>query len=161
MKRNSYSTTRRRVLVGAGALAGGLALGADASLAQIESNPAELEAAIRAAIGDARIEDGKVKLEVPPLVENGNAVPMKVTVDSPMTEKDHVKAIHVFAGKNRQPNVISVKLGPRAGNPEVQTRIRLADTQDILALAELSDGTVWRATANVIITLSACLEDVG
>ncbi len=161
MKRKSHRTTRRDVLAGAGALAGGLTIGAGPAPAQNESSPAELEAAVRAIIGQSQINDGKVRLEVPPLVENGNAVPMKITVDSPMTEKDHVKAIHVFAGKNKQPNVISVRLGPRSGKPEMQTRIRLADTQDILALAELSDGTIWRGTANVIITLSACLEDVG
>ena len=76
-----------------------------------------------------------------------------------MTAADHVKSIHIFAEKNLQPNVIDVTLGPRAGRPTVQTRIRLSDSQDVIAIAELSDGTFWRDTGNVIITLGACLED--
>ena len=88
-----------------------------------------MEAAIRQVVGEAPVKPGKVKLDLPPLVENGNTVAMSVAVDSPMTAKDHVKAIHVFTEKNPQPNVISVKLGPRAGKAEISTRIRLADTQ--------------------------------
>ena len=88
-----------------------------------------MAAAIRQVVGDAPVKPGKVKLDLPPLVENGNTVAMSVSVDSPMTAKDYVKAIHVFTEKNPQPNVISVKLGPRAGKAEISTRIRLADTQ--------------------------------
>jgi sulfur-oxidizing protein SoxY len=156
-------TTRRQVLAGAGALAGGLSLPALSapSHAQLQANPAALSLAIRKVVGDAKINEGKVKVDIPPLSENGNAVALTVTVDGPMTPSEHVKAIHVFAEKNLLPNVISVKLGPRAGRPSVQTRIRLADTQDILAIAELSDGTFWSHTASVIITLGACLEDVS
>ncbi len=154
-------TTRRQVLAGAGALAGGMALPAvpAPARAQVQASPAALALAIRKVTGDAAINDGKVKMEVPPLSENGNAVALSVTVESPMTAADHVKAIHVFAEKNPQPNVISARLGPRAGVPTVQTRVRLADTQDLIAIAELSDGTFWRGTGNVIITLGACLED--
>jgi len=111
-------------------------------------------------VGEATVTAGKVKLEIPPLSENGNSVTMTVTVDSPMTPDNYVKAIHVFAEKNPQPNVISVKLGPRAGLPTIQTRIRLSDSQDIIAIAELSDGSFWRDSASVIITLGACLEDL-
>src|SRR5262245_47386032 len=160
--RHPSRTTRRQVLAGAGALAGGLglpALSAPPARAQIQANPAAFAMAVRKVVGDAKISQGKVKLDIPPLSENGNAVTMTVTVDSPMTAAEHVKSIHVFAEKNFQPNVISIKLGPRAGRPTVQTRIRLADTQDITAIAELSDGTFWQATSNVVITLGACLED--
>ena len=83
-----------------------------------------------------RSTPGKVKLDMPPLVENGNTVPLTVAVESPMTATDHVKAIHVFTEKNPQPNVISVHLGPRAGRASVATRIRLADTQTVVAIAE-------------------------
>ena len=69
-------------------------------------------------VGDAQVRPGKVKLDVPPLIDNGNAVPLTVTVESPMTPADHVKAIHVFTEKNPQPNVVSVHLGPRAGPGE-------------------------------------------
>jgi sulfur-oxidizing protein SoxY len=146
------------------ALAGGLALGASAAVpaqAQIQSFvPGQMEAAIRKVLGEAKIQRGRVVLDLPPLVENGNTVPMTVAVDSPMTEKDHVKAIHVFNEKNPQPNVISVKLGARAGKAELSTRIRLAGTQKLTAIAEMSDGSCWSDTQEVIITLAACLEDL-
>jgi sulfur-oxidizing protein SoxY len=119
-----------------------------------------MQAAVAGVIGDARLNVGKVKLDIPPLVENGNTVPCTVTVESPMTATDHVKAIHVFAEKNPQPYVISVALGPRAGRASISTRIRLRDTQNVLAVAELSDGTFWSDRVNVIVTIGACLEDV-
>ena len=103
---------------------------------------------------------GKVTLDLPPLVENGNSVPMTVTVASPMTSENRVKAIHVFNEKNPQANVVSVRLGPRAGKASVSTRIRLADTQKITAIAEMSDGTYWSDTQDVVVTLAACLEDL-
>jgi sulfur-oxidizing protein SoxY len=101
-----------------------------------------------------------VMLELPPLVENGNTVPMTVAVDSPMTKDNYVKAIHVFNDKNPQPNVMSVQLGPRAGKAAIATRIRLAGTQKLMAVAEMSDGTYWADTQEVIVTLAACLEDL-
>jgi sulfur-oxidizing protein SoxY len=154
---------RRQVLAAAGAIAGGVSLPAIATQparAQVQANPAQLAIAIRKVVGSAEVKVGKVKLDVPPLSENGNSVTMTVTVDSPMTPTNYVKAIHVFSEKNPQPNIISVKLGPRAGQPTIQTRIRLADSQDVVAIAELSDGTFWQDTGNVIITLGACLEDL-
>lgn len=159
----TQTASRRQVLAGAAALAGGLSLPAAVSSpaqAQLQANPAQFALAMRKLFGDAKINTGKVKLDVPPLSENGNSVTLSVTVDSPMTPADHVKAIHVLADKNPQPHVISVKLGPRAGVAIVQTRIRLADSQDVIAIAELSDGTFWQDTGTVIITLGACLEDL-
>ena len=147
--------TRREALIFGGMAAAGAA-GSTPSAAV----PGQMEAAIRKAIGDAKVQKGKVTLDLPPLVENGNSVTMNVTVDSPMTAKDHVKAIHVFTEKNPQPNIISVQLGPRAGKAEIQTRVRLADTQSVLAICELSDGSFWSDTVDVIITLGACLEDL-
>ena len=76
------------------------------------ATPADMQAAIAKVVGDAKLNAGRVKLDIPPLVENGNTVPCAVTVDSPMTPTDHVKAIHVFNEKNPQPNVISANLGP-------------------------------------------------
>jgi sulfur-oxidizing protein SoxY len=118
-----------------------------------------MAAAIRRVVGEAHVKPGKIKLDIPPLVENGNSVAITVTVDSPMTPQNHVKAIHVFTGKNPQPNVISVKLGPRAGRASISTRMRLADTQKVVAITELSDGSFWSESVEVIITLGACLED--
>jgi sulfur-oxidizing protein SoxY len=150
--------TRRDMLK----IAGTLALGGAAAIVvarPAEATPAEMQAAIAKVIGDARVNVGKVKLDIPPLVENGNTVPCAVTVDSPMTPTDYVKAIHVFNEKNPQPNAISVRLGPRAGRASISTRIRLSDTQTVVAIAEMSDGTFWSDRVDVVITLGACLED--
>jgi sulfur-oxidizing protein SoxY len=142
-------------------LAGVLAVGGAAVLVvrPASAAPADMQAAIAKVVGDAKVNVGKVRIDIPPLVENGNTVPCSVTVDSPMTAADHVKAIHVFNEKNPQPNVISVKLGPRAGRASIATRIRLQDTQTIVAVAQVSDGSFWSHSINVVITLGACLED--
>jgi sulfur-oxidizing protein SoxY len=124
-----------------------------------QSTPDSMAAAIRKVVGEAPVTPGKIKLELPPLVENGNTVAMSVSVDSPMTPKDHVKAIHVFTEKNPQPNVIDIRLGPRAGKANVATRVRLADSQNVVAICEMSDGSFWSDSVDVIITLGACLED--
>ena len=108
----------------------------------------------------AAVRTGKVKLDVPPLVENGNTVPMTVSVASPMTAEDHVKSIHVFNEKNPQPNIGNFYLGPRAGHAQISTRIRLADSQKIVAIAQLSDGSFWSASVDVVVTLAACTEEV-
>ena len=147
--------TRRGALLAAS----GVALGTALPVPARANTPGQMEAAIRSVAGQAKIQKGKVVLDLPPLVENGNTVSMTVTVDSPMTKENHVRAIHVFNEKNPQPNVITVRLGPRAGKAQVSTRIRLADTQKVIAIAELSDGTFWSDTAEVVVTLAACLED--
>ena len=145
----------RRAFLG---LAAGLGLAALVKVEPAHATPPEMQEAIRKVAGGARIGAGKVKLDLPPLSENGNAVPLTVTVQSPMTEADHVRAIHVFTEKNPQPDVITVRLGPRAGRASVATRIRLADTQTVIALAELSAGSFWSDRASVVVTLAACLE---
>jgi sulfur-oxidizing protein SoxY len=150
--------TRRDVLTAGSAAAIATALPAPAQ-AQT-SVPGQMDAAIRSVFGEAVIRKGKVVLDLPPLVENGNTVPMTVTVDSPMTKENHVKAIHVFNERNPQANVISVRLGARAGKAHVATRIRLAGTQKLMAVAEMSDGTCWSDTQEVVVTLAACLEDL-
>ena len=152
---NDSNLTRRGVLLAASGVTLGAALPAPARA----NAPGQMEAAIRSIAGRAKIQKGKVTLDLPPLVENGNTVSMSVTVDSPMTRENHVRAIHVFTEKNPQPNVISAKLGPRAGKAEIQTRVRLADTETVVAICEMSDGTFWSNTVDVIITLGACLED--
>ena len=123
------------------------------------ATPATMQDAIRAVVGTARVTKGRVKLELPPLSENGNAVPLTVLVESAMTDAEHVRAIHVFTEKNPQPDVVSFHLGPRAGRASVSTRIRLADTQTVVAICELSDGSFWSDRADVVVTLAACLED--
>jgi len=110
--------------------------------------------------GAAVVHAGKVKLDVPPLVENGNTVPLTVSVASPMTRDDHVRSIHVFNEKNPQPNIGNFYLGPQAGRAQISTRIRLADSQKIVAIAHLSDGSFWSESADVVVTLAACTEEL-
>jgi len=123
------------------------------------ATPDAMREAIRQVVGSARVTPGRVKLDLPPLVENGNVVPLAVDVESPMTEADHVRGIHVFTERNPRPEVLSVRLGPRAGRARVATRVRLANTQTVVAIAELSDGSWWSHSADVVVTLAACLEE--
>ena len=125
-----------------------------------EATPAMMDAAIRTVTGGAPVRIGRVKIDVPPLVENGNTVPLTVSVTSAMTDDDHVKSIHVFNEKNPQPNVGNFYLSRSAGRAQVSTRMRLADSQKITAIARLSDDSFWSATADVVVTLAACTEDV-
>ncbi|BBC01811.1 sulfur-oxidizing protein SoxY [Bradyrhizobium japonicum] len=150
---NSDNTTRRTFLT----LTGGAA--ALVIVHPADATPAMLSAAIRNVVGEANVHTGKVKLDIPPLVENGNTVPMTVSVTSPMTADEYVKSIHVFNEKNPQPNIGNFYLGPRAGRAQVSTRIRLADSQKVTAIARLSDDTFWSATADVVVTLAACTEE--
>jgi sulfur-oxidizing protein SoxY len=129
--------------------------------APARATPETMAAAIREVVGDAAVQEGRVKLDIPPLIENGNAVPLTVTVDSPMTEADHVTAIHVFNEKNPQPHVFSATLGPLNGKAVVGTRIKLADSQKVMALARTSDGKFWSVGADVIVTIAACIEDMN
>jgi len=151
--------SRRRFL----SLAGGAAVAGAVPMVTPRpagATPATLAAAIRNVVGAAAVRTGKVTLDVPPLVENGNTVPMTVSVVSPMTADDYVKSIHVFNEKNPQPNIGNFYLGPHAGRAQIATRIRLADSQKIVAIAHLSDGSFWSASADVVVTLAACTEDV-
>jgi sulfur-oxidizing protein SoxY len=125
------------------------------------ATPAQMQEAVRKVVGDAKIQRGKVKLDLPPLIDNGNVVALAVAVESPMTPSDHVKAIHVFNEKNPQPNLISVYLGPRAGRARIFARVRLADSQTITAIAQLSDGSFWQDTQDVIVTTAACAEELA
>lgn len=150
--------SRRDLLKAAGALAGcgGLTL---LAVRPAAATPEMMQDAVRNVVGEATINKGKVKLDLPPIVENGNSVPCTVSVDSPITATDYVKAIHIFNEKNPQPNIISVRLGPRAGRAQFSTRIRLADSQIVTAIAELSDGSFWSGDIDVIVTLAACIEE--
>jgi sulfur-oxidizing protein SoxY len=138
------------------------ALGAAAAVlaAPARAERPALDEMVRRITGGAALRPGRVTLDVPPLVENGNAVPLAVAVDSPMSEADHVRAIHVVNEKNPQPQVISAVLGPRAGRARLATRIKLADSQKVAAIAEMSDGSFWGATAEVVVTIAACVEEV-
>ena len=125
-----------------------------------DATPDTMAAVIKEVTGGAAIRAGKVKLDIPPLVENGNTVPLTVSVESPMTEADFIKAIHVFNEKNPQPHVFDARLSPRNGKAVVATRIKLADAQKVVAIAETSKGEFFSASADVIVTIAACIEDI-
>jgi sulfur-oxidizing protein SoxY len=145
-------TTRRDILV-AGTGAFSLLL-----VRPARATPESMAAAIKAFAGEAELRKGKVTLEIPPLVENGNSVPLTVKVESPMTPQDFVKTIAVFNERNPQPNVANFHLSPRAGRATVSTRIRLGDSQTIVAVAQMSNGSFWSGSAELVVTLPACVE---
>lgn len=145
-------SNRRRALGLAAGAAGWVVL--RPALAQ----PDELAAAIAAWTGGAPVQTGKLRLEIAQLVDNGNTVPLTVSVDHPMTEAAHVSSIAVFNQRNPQREVAKFTLGPRAGKAQVATRIRLATSQKLVAVARLSDGSYWQQSADVIVTLAACIE---
>ena len=149
--------SRREILHAATALAGTAGV-LRLAVRSAAATPEMMQEAVRNAIGEAPVKKGKVKIDLPPLVENGNSVPCSVSVDSPMTKTDYVKAIHIFNEKNPQPYVAAFELGPRAGKAVVSTRIRLADSQQVVAIARLNDGSFWSDSAEVIVTLAACAE---
>jgi sulfur-oxidizing protein SoxY len=153
-----HRQSRRRLLAAAGGVtAVALAPGVHAQMFRTPLN--SMPQAIRKLTGGKALQSGKVKLNLPPLVENGHLVPLSVSVDSPMTAAEHVKAIHIFTERNPLPEMATFRLGPRAGRASVATRVRLADTQNVVAIAELSDGSFWSDSAHLIVTLAACLEE--
>ena len=146
------ASQRRQLLVG------GVALAAVLAMPKARATTEDMAKAVAAFTGGAKIQKGKVKLEVEPLVENGNTVPISVSVDSPMTPASHVLALALFNEHNPQPEIIRASFGPRSGRAALSTRIRLATTQRLLAVAHLSDGSFWSDEAEVIVTLAACIE---
>ncbi len=116
--------------------------------------------AIAKIVGSQTPRDGRVKLVIPPLVENGNLVVLKISVDSPMTAQDYVQAIHVIAEGNPLPNIFSAIFTPRSGTANITTRVRLSETQRVWAIAQMSDGSFWQGYADTLVAISACTESV-
>ncbi|WP_255534103.1 SoxY-related AACIE arm protein [Polynucleobacter sp. MWH-Berg-3C6] len=135
-------------------------LGAWISPAFVFAKKEDADEVIQKITGNARIQEGRVTLTIPPLVENGNLVVLKVSVDSPMTANDYVKAIHVIAEGNPSPNIFTAYLTPRSGTANITTRVRLADSQVVWAIAQMSNGSYWKGSAETLVTLSACTEMV-
>ena len=119
-----------------------------------------MDQAIRDFVGKGAVTPGGVQLEIPALVDNGNVVPLTVRVESPMNKREFVKTIALFNERNPQPQVAVFHLGPRAGKASVSTRVRLADSQRVIAIAQMSDGSFRSATAEVVVTLAACIEQL-
>lgn len=124
----------------------------------LAASPDEMRAAITSAFGNAVLREGRVTIDIPALVENGNSVPVTISVESPMTQTDHVKSIHIFSPENPLPVVSRFILGPRCGKAEIRTTIRLATTQALHVVAEMSDKSLWLAIADVEVTTAACFD---
>lgn len=149
------SSSSRRLLLQAGAAAVAARVLVRPAHAQ---DSAAMAAAVAQFAGGQSVRPGRVKLEIAPLVDNGNVVPMRVRVESPMSAADHVTEIAVFNEKNPQKDVARFTLGPRAGKADISTRIRLATSQKLVALARMNDGSVWSDTVDVVVVLAACIE---
>ena len=155
---------RREFLCAAALLAAAAGLPASAR-AQATANllrgtEQDMLAAIARFTGSKPVTKGRVRLTVPPLVDNGNTVSISVDVESPMTEADHVKAVRIFSERNPEPVILGFSFGARAGRASVATRVRLADTQTLVAVAEMSDGSYWSGSAPTVVTIASCLEDL-
>ena len=152
MDRLDAAPSRRLVLTAAGVGALALALAPMMAVA----TPAAVEAELKKLLGDRKATEGKIKLDLPAIAENGLVVPLNVDVESPMTDADHVNAIHVFAEGNPLPGVVTFRFTPASGRASASTRIRLAATQDIVCIAEMSDGKVHMARQEVKVTIGGC-----
>jgi sulfur-oxidizing protein SoxY len=114
---------------------------------------------IAAFTGGAPVRQGRVTVDTPSLADNGNAVPLRIVVDSAMSAADHVQRIILLSEKNPRPVIATFHLGPRAGRAVVTTRVRLNGAQRLMAIAELADGTFWAGSADVIVTSTACWDE--
>jgi sulfur-oxidizing protein SoxY len=149
------SLMRRRLLLAVvAANFGSAARGALGGVQPRDEEPAP--ATLARLIGDAKPQVGRVEIRLPEIAESGNSVPLKVRVESPMTTADHVRAIHIVAERNPRPWVATFSMGPRAGKAEVETNIRLSDTQTVAAYAQMSDGSWWTQRVAVTVTIGAC-----
>jgi sulfur-oxidizing protein SoxY len=145
-------TTRRETL----ALAAIAALAAFLAPRMAMADEQAVAAEIKKLYGDKKFDSGKIKLDVPEIAENGLVVPVNVEVESPMTEQDHVKAVHVLADGNPAPGVVSYRFTPACGKASASTRMRLAQTQNIICIAEMSDGKLFMTKSNVKVTIGGC-----
>jgi sulfur-oxidizing protein SoxY len=126
----------------------------------LQEQQIELDRAINRILSlkDVKIREGRVTVEVPALADNGNSVACVISVDSPMTEADHVRAVHLFLARNPRPFALSAYLTPRSVRARIETRIRLAGSQRVYALAQMSDGSCWSGGVDVTVTVSACVD---
>jgi sulfur-oxidizing protein SoxY len=152
MELKMLETTRRETL----ALAAIASLAAFLAPKMVMADEQAVAAEIKRLYGDKKFDSGKVKLDVPEIAENGLVVPVNVEVESPMTDQDYVKAVHVFADGNPAPGVVSYRFTPACGKAAASTRMRLAQTQNIICIAEMSSGSLYMAKSNVKVTIGGC-----
>ena len=125
---------------------------------KLSATPADMQNAIQAQFGNTRIQVGRVKLSLPALAENGNSVRVQVEVDSAMDADDHVSFIQLFAQANPLPDIARYELSRYSGKAAIETRIRLAAEQDVVAIAGLNDGSLWSGSGHIVVTEAACLD---
>ena len=147
---------RREFVLGAGAAAAMAVLLGRAAPGRAQDTFAIWQVQLKKILGDAKPIEGKIAIDLPEIAENGNTVPFSVTVESPMTDADHVKAVHVVSTGNPIPDVASFAFTPASGKASVSSRMRLAKTQDVIAVAELSDGRFLMGKRMVKVTIGGC-----
>jgi len=145
---------RREFVVGGIAVATATVVVVSEAMAQAAAQ--SWEEAVKKIVGDAKTTDGKLTIDLPEIAENGNTVPFSISVDSPMTDKEYVKAVHVISTGNPQPGVATFRFTPQSGKAAAASRMRLARTQDVIALAELSDGKFLQVKRSVKVTIGGC-----
>jgi sulfur-oxidizing protein SoxY len=150
---SSTFTPSRRTVLSAGAIA---ALAAALAPRMALADEKMVADEIKKLYGDKKMDAGKIKLDVPQIAENGLVVPITVDIESPMTDADFVKAVHVFADGNPQPGVVSYVFTPDCGKASASTRMRLAQTQNVVCIAEMSNGALFTAKAEVKVTIGGC-----
>ncbi len=148
----SSGLTRRSTITAGAVAAFASLLGSRLAFADEKAVAAE----IKKLYGDKAMAEGKIKLDVPEIAENGLVVPVNVEIDSPMTDADYVKAVHIYADGNPQPGIVSYSFTPACGKASAATRMRLAQTQNIVCVAEMSNGSLHMAKANVKVTIGGC-----
>ena len=146
-------TDRRAFMAGLSALA--LSAGCP-TLAAAQTGPSDIRAVLKTLIGDATPLEGKIALDLPEIAENGNTIPYTVRVDSPMSDVEYVKAVHLLAPANPLPQIASFYFTPASGRASVASRMRLAQTQEVMAIAEISDGTFFIVKRPVKVTVGGC-----
>lgn len=154
-QRKGTQASRREVVAGGIAIAVAPALGVTPAMATLE----EMNDELKKVIGQATLNKGRVKVTLPELTENGNSTSLAVSVESPMTAADHVRAIHIFSEKNPVPYIARLGIGPKAGKAQVATSIRVSDSQTITVVAEMSDGSFWSGQGATEVTTPACIDD--
>ena len=148
----SSGLTRRSTITAGAIAAFASLLGSRLAFADEKAVAAE----IKKLYGDKAMAEGKIKLDVPEIAENGLVVPVNVEIDSPMTDADYVKAVHIYADGNPQPGIVTYHFTPACGKASAATRMRLAQTQNIVCVAEMSNGALHMAKANIKVTIGGC-----
>jgi sulfur-oxidizing protein SoxY len=148
--------SRRQVIAAAAATAALALVPGLPALAQQQPEPKAWETLVKKILGEAKPVEGKLAIDMAEIAENGNTVPFTVGVESPMTDKDYVKAIHLISTANPRPEVVVFRFTPACGVAKAESRMRLVGTQDVIAIAELSDGKFLMAKRPVKVTVGGC-----